>query len=322
MAAKTADAQEATEAQLWLRALRAPFLVASVLPFLVGVLAAYQAANVFEPLLFTLSLVGVILFHLATNMLNDNFDYRSGNDLAVEHQNPFAGGSRVLITGRVNVTVHLAVALTIFAAGIAIGLLIFILLGGFGTPAGQLLFVIGVIGAGTVYSYVGPPLKLANRGLGEVFVGLAFGPLVVVGAYLVQTGTVTLGAVFLSLSMGLLVAAILWINEFPDVSADVSVGKMTLMARLGPERAVNVYVGLVAAAFLIPVVASLLGLVPPTTILTLLALPLAVRAARGLRANYQDPHALIPANAGTIGLTVVFSILLLAGLGLGIWITI
>ncbi|MEE8232228.1 MAG: prenyltransferase [Thermoplasmata archaeon] len=320
MAAKTADAQEATEGQLWLRALRAPFLVASVLPFLVGVLAAYQAANVFDPLLFALSFVGVILFHLATNMLNDNFDFRSGNDLAVEHQNPFAGGSRVLITGRVNVNVHLAVALTLFAAGIAVGLLIFILLGGFGTPAGQLLFVIGVIGAGTVYSYVGPPLKLANRGLGEVFVGLAFGPLVVIGAFLVQTGTVTLGAVFLSLSMGLLVAAILWINEFPDVSADVSVGKRTLMSRVGPERAVNVYVGLVAAAFLMPVLASLFGLVPPTTLLTLLALPFAVRAARGLRANYRDPHALIPSNAGTIGFTVVFSILLLVGLALGIWI--
>jgi 1,4-dihydroxy-2-naphthoate octaprenyltransferase len=238
----------------------------------------------------------------------------------VEHQNPFAGGGRVLITGRVNVNLHLAVALGIFLAGIAVGLVIFGLLGGFGTPAGQLLLLIGVIGAGSVYSYVGPPLKLANRGLGEFFVGLAFGPLVVVGAFLVQTGTVTLGALFLSLSMGLLVAAILWINEFPDVSADVSVGKRTLMARVGPERAVNVYGGLVAAAFLMPVVASLLGLVPLTTLLTLLALPLAVRAARGLRANYKDPHALIPSNAGTIGLTVVFSILLLVGLGLGIWL--
>ncbi|MFQ5920196.1 MAG: prenyltransferase [Thermoplasmata archaeon] len=318
MAAKNAEAQ-ATEGQLWIRALRAPFLVASILPFLVGVLAAYQAANVFDPLLFALSLVGVILFHLATNMLNDNFDYRSGNDLAVEHENPFAGGGRVLITGRVNVNVHLTVGLAIFLAGIAVGLVIFGLLGGFATSAGQLLFVIGVIGAGSVYSYVGPPLKLANRGLGEFFVGLAFGPLVVVGAFLVQTGTVTLGVIFLSLSMGLLVAAILWINEFPDVSADVSVGKRTLMARVGPKRAVNVYVGLLAAAFFMPMVASLLGVAPPTTLLTLLALPLAVRTARGLRANYQDPHALIPSNAGTIGLTVVFSLLLLAGLGLGIF---
>ncbi|MFQ5553408.1 MAG: prenyltransferase [Thermoplasmata archaeon] len=318
MAAQTAGAEDVTEGQLWLRALRAPFLVASILPFFVGVLAAYEAASVFNPLLFALSLVGVILFHLATNMLNDNFDYRSGNDLAVEHQNPFAGGGRVLITGRVNVNVHLVVALAIFGAGIAVGLLIFALLGGFGTPEGQLLFVIGIVGAGSVYSYVGPPLKLANRGLGEVFVGLAFGPLVVIGAYLVQTATVSPGVVFLSLSMGLLVGAILWINEFPDVSADVSVGKRTLMARVGPERAVNVYVGLLVAAFLMPVVASILRLVPLTTVLTLLAVPLAMRAIKGLRANYKDPHALIPANAGTIGLTVVFAILLLIGLGLGI----
>ncbi|MEE9592700.1 MAG: prenyltransferase [Thermoplasmata archaeon] len=322
MAGETADAQEVTHRQLWLRALRAPFLVASVLPFFVGVLAAYQGANAFDPLLFALSFVGVILFHLATNMLNDNFDYRSGNDLAVEHQNPFAGGGRVLITGRINVNAHMAVALTIFLAGITVGLVIFVLLGGFGTTAGQLLFLIGFVGAVTVYSYVGPPLKLANRGLGEFFVGLAFGPLVVIGAYVVQTGTVSPGVVFLSLSMGLLVGAILWINEFPDVSADVSVGKRTLMARVGPERAINVFVGLLAAAFLMPVFASLLRLVPLTTLLTLLAVPLAVRSVRGLRANYRDPHALIPANAGTIGLTVVFAILLLVGLGLGLWINI
>ncbi|MFQ6013366.1 MAG: prenyltransferase [Thermoplasmata archaeon] len=322
MAAEAADATEVTEGQLWLRALRAPFLVASVLPFLVGILAAYQIANAFDPLLFALSLVGVVLFHLATNMLNDNFDYRSGNDLAVRHQNPFAGGGRVLITGRVDVRVHLAVALGFFVTASAVGLLIFLLLGGFATPSGRLLFIMGTVGAATVYSYVGPPIRLANRGVGEVFVGLAFGPLIVVGAYLVQTGTVSPGVVLLSLSMGLLVTAILWINEFPDVSADVSVGKKTLMARLGPERSINVYLGLVAAAFFMPVLASLLRLVPPTTVLTLLALPLAVRAARGLRANYLDPHALIPANAGTIGLTVVFAILLLGGLGLGIWINI
>ncbi len=315
-----AVAGEVTVRQLWFRALRAPFLAASILPFFVGILAAYQAVAAFDALLFSLTFVGVILFHLATNMLNDNFDYRSGNDLAVDHQNPFAGGGRVLITGRIDVNAHLAVALGLFTTGSAIGLVIFFLIGGFGTPAGQLLFLIGAVGAAAAFFYVGPPVKLANWGVGELFVGLAFGPLIVLGTYLVQTGTVTLGALLLSLPMGLLVGAILWINEFPDVSADVSVGKRTLMARLGPERSIGVYIGLLTVSFLVPVLASLLRLVPLTSVLVLLAVPLAVRNVKGLRANYKDPHALIPANAGTIALTVVFAILLLAGLGLGLWI--
>ena len=79
-------------------------------------------------------------------------------------------------------------------------------------------------------------------------------------------------------------------------------------------------VGHVHDRVLMPIVASLLRWVPLTTLLTLLALPLAIRAVRGLRANYPDPHALIPTNAGTIGLTVVFSLLLLLGLAIGIWI--
>jgi 1,4-dihydroxy-2-naphthoate octaprenyltransferase len=289
---------------------------------MVGAVLAYQAANAFDPLLFALSFVGIVFFHLATNMFNDNFDFRSGNDLAVEHQNPFAGGGRVLITGRIGVNAHLAAASTIFAAATVIGLLIFLLMGGLGNPAAQLLLVIGAVGWIAVLFYVAPPVRLANWGVGELVVGLCFGPLVVVGAYLVQTRTVTPGAILLSISMGLLVAAILWINEFPDVSADLSVGKKTLMARLGPERSIGVYNGLVATAFVMPVVGAALRVVPSMALLSLLSIPLAWRAAKGLRANYRDPHDLIPANAGTVSLTVVFGILLMVGVALGIWIPI
>src|SRR3970040_1580996 len=104
-----------THGQLWFRALRAPFLVASVIPvFLGGALAAVHVADSpfftagFRLGLFLLTLVGAVSVHLATNMLNDNFDFRSGNDLAVKHQNPFAGGGRVLTQGVLNVNVHLA----------------------------------------------------------------------------------------------------------------------------------------------------------------------------------------------------------------------
>ena len=318
-----------TTGQLWFRSLRAPFLVASVIPAILGIVLAFQAAEVFHLGFAMFTVIGVVLFHLATNMLNDAFDFRSGNDLAVKHQNPFAGGGRVLITGRINVRAHLAVSLVLFTAAVLVGLLIFLRLGGFGTPAGLGLLVIGVLGAGAVLFYVGPPFRFAHRGIGEVLVGLSFGPLVVVGAFLVQTGTWNPGVVLLSLSMGLLVCAILWINEFPDIPADTSVGKRTLVARMGPERALAVYQEMIATAFVLPVLAVVLrflfpvlagGVPPATALLPLLAAPLAVKAIRHAKANYRDPMALIPANAGTIGLTMVFGILLIVGVALGIWI--
>jgi len=330
LAAPTATATaQPTKGQLWLRSLRAPFLTASIIPVVLGLVLAYQALRVFDPVLGILTVAGVVLFHLATNTLNDAFDFRSGNDLAVKHQNPFAGGSRVLTTGRISVKSHLAMALSFFIAGVGVGLVLFLLLGGFGTASGLGVLVIGIVGAGSVLFYVGPPIRFGHRGVGELLTGLGFGPLVVIGAFLVQTGTWNPGVVLLSISMGLLVCAILWINEFPDIDADTSVGKRTLVARIGPERALAVYQEMIVTAFVLPVLAlvlrylfpALAGGVPPVTaVLPLLSAPLAVKAIRHAKANYRDPMALIPANAGTIGLTMVFGVLLIVGVVLGLWV--
>jgi 1,4-dihydroxy-2-naphthoate octaprenyltransferase len=236
----------------------------------------------------------------------------------VDHKNPFAGGGRVLTTGRIGLTPHLAVAAVFLSVGTAIGLLLFFALGGLSTFAGSLLLFIGLLGWGATVFYVGPPLKLAHRGLGEVVVGLSFGPLVLIGAFLVQARTVSSGAVLLSLAMGLLIAAILWINEFPDVKADLSVGKRTGMSRLGPVRSLRVYEGMLVGAFACVGTAAAVGAVAASSLLAFVAAPLALKTVRIAHANYTDPHALIPANAGTILLTTVFGILLIAGVALGV----
>jgi 1,4-dihydroxy-2-naphthoate octaprenyltransferase len=307
---------EPSQGKLWLLALRAPFLVASLVPAALGILLAFEQVGAFDGVLAALTLVGVACFQLATNMLNDNFDYRSGNDLAVDHKNPFAGGGRVLTTGRIGLESHLTVASAFLAAGTGIGLVIFFMLGGLATSAGLVLLLIGIVGWGSTVFYVGPPLKFAYRGLGEVVVGLSFGPLVVLGAFVVQARAVSGGAVFVSVAMGLLVAAILWINEFPDVKADLSVGKRTGMSRLGPVRSLRVYEGLLVGAFACVVAAAVLGQVPLTALLALACAPLALKTVRVAHASYADPLALIPANAGTILLTTVFGILLIVGVAL------
>ena len=317
-AAEAAALPEPTQGKLWFLALRAPFLVASLIPASLGILLAFEQVGAFDATLAALTLFGVACFQLATNMLNDNFDYRSGNDLAVDHKNPFAGGGRVLTTGRIGLTAHLAVAVSFLLVGTALGFLIFFALGGLSTFAGSLLLFIGLLGWGSTVFYVGPPLKLAHHGLGEVVVGLCFGPLVLIGAFVVQARAVSTGAVLLSMAVGLLVAAVLWINEFPDVKADLSVGKRTGMSRLGPVRSLRVYEGMLLAAFACVGVAAALGAVAATALLAFVAAPLALKVVRVAHANYTDPHALIPANAGTILLTTIFGILLIAGVALGV----
>lgn len=311
---------EPSKAKLWFLALRAPFLVVSILPAILGIVFAFVQAAAFDGVLAALTVAGVVFFQLATNMFNDNFDFRSGNDLAVDHKNPFAGGGRVLTTGRISTKAHLIVASGFLAAGTLIGVAIFFALGGLDTVAGRWLLVIGMLGWGSTVFYVGPPFKFAYRGLGEIVVGMAFGPLVLIGAYLVQARTVSLGAALLSIAIGLLVTAILWINEFPDMKADVSVGKRTAMSRIGPACSLRVYEAMLVAAFVFIVAAVALRAVPLTSLAALVSAPIAVKTIKAARANYADPHALIPANAGTIGLTTVFGITLIAGVALSVFV--
>src|SRR5438034_10240946 len=242
-------------------------------------------------------------------MANDAWDFRSGNDAQVHHLNPFAGGGRVLIRGVLNPRTHLVVALMFLGLGSLIGIFLV-------TQVGWPLLWIGIFGVAVAYSYVGPPLRLAHRGLGEIAVALEFGPVTVLGTYFVLAQTFDPPTIVLSLSLGLLVAGILWINEVPDIPADAFVGKRTLVVRLGVARATTAFASLIAAAYVVLLVGVLFAGLTPWALLGLLALPLATKPVRGLRAAKDDPHALVPSNAAMIMAMLATGILLLVGLAL------
>src|SRR3989304_5528570 len=119
-------------------------------PVLVGALAAGQIRASFNLPFFLLCFVGAVFIHLGANMGNDAWDFRSGNDLAVRHLNPFAGGSRVLLRGVINPRTHLAVALTFLALGSLIGIYLV-------TQVGLPLLWLGIFGVAVAYAYGGPP---------------------------------------------------------------------------------------------------------------------------------------------------------------------
>src|SRR2546427_11057794 len=167
---------------LWLKTMRVPFLQATIIPVILGGVIAFQVAHVFNIGTFLLTLLGASLIQIATNMLNDYFDFKSGNDLQVKHQNPFAGGGRVLTAGLIKPSTHLLVSASCLVLGIVIGFY-FVLAQGL-----AYLFWLWLVGVVSSYFYVGPPFRLAYRGVGEFIVGLNFGPVMTLGAYYVQTG--------------------------------------------------------------------------------------------------------------------------------------
>src|SRR5918997_6532453 len=104
------------------------------------------------------------------------------------------------------------------------------------------LLAIGVLGVILSLGYTAPPLKLVYRGLGEITTAVGFGPLMLLGAYVVQSqGIVTLEPIVASLPIAILVALILYVNEVPDRPADARTGKRTLPVRLSRRLVIDVY---------------------------------------------------------------------------------
>ena len=97
------DAKKPPFIGLWLKAMRVPFLQATFVPVILGGVVAWEIEGKFSWTTFLLTLLGASLIQIASNMFNDYFDFKSGNDLQVRHKNPFAGGGRILTADRKSV---------------------------------------------------------------------------------------------------------------------------------------------------------------------------------------------------------------------------
>ena len=151
------------------------------------------------------------------------------------------------------------------------------------------------------------------RGLGEIAVGLGFGPVMLLGAYWVQTQELSAAAWYVSIPVGILIAAVLYINEIPDRMWDEKAGKRTLVTRVSPEVSITGYAILIGAAYLSILVGVALGVMPVATLLGLLTIPMVWRAYKALRRHHAYAYRLIPANATTVFAHLYTGLLLTAG---------
>ncbi len=291
---------------LVLRTTRLPFLSATIIPVLLGILIALRH-GAFDMWLALLTVVGASFAHLAINVTNDIFDTLSGADAANVNPTQFSGGSRVLLYDLLTLRQLIAVALALFAGAAAIGLLLVWLTGSL------TLLGIGLAGIAVGVAYTAPPLKLVYRGLGEIAVALGFGPIMLLGAYVVQTRRLALEPFVVSITVGILVALILYVNEIPDRSGDAAAGKRTLPVRLAPDTVTGGYLVAALLAFAVIVLGVAGGLLPWPTLVALVAIPLALRIHTGIRAHYNSPYTLMAVMGSNVNLNLIVGGLLLTG---------
>jgi 1,4-dihydroxy-2-naphthoate octaprenyltransferase len=279
---------------VWKEMVRWPSLTASAASVFVGVAAAFAVSGEVQWGWAFLTMIAAVSLQACTNIKNDLDDQVTGAD--DRNRTPilgFTGGSRVLQRGLATRGELLAAMVGFGVLSTAIGL--YLALAG---RAGVLLF--GLAGLFVGFVYTGPPVRLANRGLGELAVALAFGVGIVCGTAYVQLGTVPSLALAASIPVSVLVALILFINGFQDAASDDEVAKRTAVVRLGQQRASRVYPVIAGVAALALVLFVVAGELPAFALLGLAGYPLFFKATRVVRRYFDQPMELVPANAYTV----------------------
>lgn len=256
---------------LWVRAARAPFLTASLAPALLGAFAARASAGALDYGKLIATLAGVSCIHLGANLANDYYDEKTGCDRRNPEPTPFSGGSRVIQEGLIDPRAIMAVSSLLFAAGAALGLHLNSLV------PGNVVLYLCLAGVAGGFLYTALPVKLSYRGLGEIAVFFCFGPLAVTGSYFVQTGSLDYRALLASVPAGLLVLAILLVNEVLDVHWDRRAGKNTVVVRLGRERGYALFLVIYTAAYAYIGAGTISGLYPPAAVVSIVPFALSIR---------------------------------------------
>ena len=299
----------------WMVIMRLPFLTATIVPILLGAAIASRYVSI-DWIYFALTMLGGFFLHIGTNTSNDYFDHTSGTDEAnYNYMVPFSGGSRSIQMGLISAKRMLYLSIATFAIGGLIGIPLI-------NKAGINILYLGFIGFLSGFFYTAPPFRFASRkGLGELLIGLNFGPLMAAGSFLVQTSGDTANlndAILAGIPIGLLVAAIVYVNQFPDHDGDKATGKNNLVVVFGPEKARVGYVFLVIGAF-ISIIALVMAKPETFPMLSLISLITSFYSIYTIKTLYKhyDNRLLQPANAGTIGLHFLTGVIFCAGIRLG-----
>jgi 1,4-dihydroxy-2-naphthoate octaprenyltransferase len=286
--------------------LRLPFLVVTAGAVFVGAAFAWWQTGQFSLALFLLTFFGACFLHISCNVANDYFDFKSGNDAFNKNALvPFSGGSRMVLDGFVKPKEALAVSFVFAVIASAIGLYLNYV------SNGNIILFIGLAALFFIFSYNGYPVRLVNKGLGEIAIFLAWGPLMVLGAYYVQAGSFSsLWILIAALPSGILTTLVLLINEFADKEADFSTGRKTWVILFGFKKSLLIYLLLALSCYIFVLSGVVWGGWPIWSLLAVITLPLPLAAYKvGLR-NLDNWSSFLPAVKNTILMNFIFLVIL------------
>ena len=296
----TETAPVPSKGKIWFRATRPFSFTASVTPCILGAMLALLVTGG-ESLWYLMPfiLISSVLLHAATNLVSDYYDFIKGVDTKDS-----LGGSGVLTEG-------LLEPRQVFKAGILFFALAFL----FGLPIilarGELILVLGIVGILGGFFYSGWPIGYKYVALGNFFVFLLMGPLMVVGTFYALTGYYSADVLYISLPIGFLVAGILQANNLRDIIHDRKANIKTFASVAGSGYAKAEYLFLIIGAYIVVIALVLMKILSPWSLLVLLSLPPAIKNMNQIKGLPVDNTAKIAMlDVQTAQLHMLFGLLL------------
>lgn len=294
---------ERTAFSLWFQATRPFSFTASITPVLLGSALAYFEQGFLRPLFFAAAVLGGLLLHAGTNLIADYFDFTTG----ASTKETF-GDSRVLLDG------PLMRPRQVFYGGFVAFGLSFILGIFLVWHLGWPIVWLGLAGLLGGYYYTAPPFGYKYRALGEPLVFLLMGPLMVLGGYYVQTGTLSWTPIWVSLPVGMLVAAILHANNLRDIPDDLRAGFSTIPSVTGWSFSSWSYRGLISAVYIVLIAMVLIHLAPGWALVALVTFIPSLKLHRAVRkARPMNPEQLATLDVSTAQLHFQFGLMMTLG---------
>lgn len=257
-------------------------------------------------MLFFTAAAATLLLHAATNLIHDYYSIRL--ERVRSHIEEQAGRP---VDGRMNPKDMLAGGLLLLTVAVGFGIFLYL-------KRGCPIILFGLAGISGGYFYTCSPFSYRFRAIGEFLVFAMMGPLMVWGSHFVQTGSLDIQPLLISLPVGFLVAAILYANNLRDLEDDMAMGMKTQAILLGARRAKIVYGALLFSAYAFVAMFVLLRQAPLAALLVLLTIPAAVRVNRKIQqmlAEERKRFAMV--EVLTAQLHVRFGLLLVLGFILG-----
>lgn len=285
--------------------------VASTVPLIVATVLAWTKTGSLDWEWVLLAFLGIYLIEIGKNAVNEFIDYWTGVDRFIpkENRNDFSGGKKTILDGKLSMAENAIIAVITLVLAMVIGILIAL----YREPH---VLWIGFLGGGLAVFYSLPPFKFNYIGLGEFAVGLAFGPLMTLGMYVLLAGNLDMVAVLAGLPIGFFIANLIWINQYPDYEGDIAGGKRNWLVRIGKKKGIKVYAALYILAYVSLVVLAAVDR-NPFWLAGFLTVPIARRNVKTAAANLDHLPEFLKANAGTVQSYLMLGFTMIAAALLG-----